>query len=92
MVGFVKERAGEQILPGLLEPLSTDILSPDGYFTRACHWFSKLRNAEAAFILCVAPLSTHDLWIHDYQLGIRVFFKCDIDYRQAFRNANLGRR
>lgn len=91
MIRLVEKGAREKVLARLLVPFAIDVVSADNDLLGASDVFAKLRNAQAAFTLRVLPLGVNDLGVGEDELGIGVFFECDINHGQPLGDADLWR-
>src|SRR5580698_5458432 len=91
MIGFVEERAGQQVFAGLLVPLAMRILGTNRDLLGARYRLPKFRNAETSFRLSMLPFLMKNLRIRQHKFGVRIFLESDIDHSQSLGDAYLGR-
>src|SRR5262249_30447574 len=91
VVGFMEERAREQVFAGFFEPFSIDVLRANGDDLRPSYVFAEFRDAEAPFALGLLAFGMDDLGIREDELGFRVFFEGHVDYCKTPRNPDLRR-
>ena len=92
MIDLVLKGAREQIVRLALDPFSFDILSANLYFRRARDLLADVGKTEAAFFFVLLAFAKDDFRIDEYDLLLGVLFEAQVDYRDAFRYADLRRR
>jgi hypothetical protein len=91
VIGFMHERARQEILSGEFEKLAGEILCSHRGAQWTSNFFAKFRNAQAPLGTCLFAFCSQYFRVDQDQLLRRIFLKCDIDYGDPLRNTNLRR-
>src|SRR5271157_871519 len=91
VIRFVHQGARQQVFPADFKCFAFNVLGTRRDLARSRHLLAKLRQAEATFVGRKPSFGVDDLWIHEHDLGLRIFLKGDIDNGDALADANLRR-
>src|ERR1035441_1499881 len=92
VIGFVQQRARQQIFGGLLEHFAPRVPRPYGDAAAPLHLLPESGDTQAAFFALLLAIDLHDRRVDQHHLVFGLLAIGDVNYGDLARNADLRRR